>query len=147
MERLKFRGKSILNGVWLYGDLVHSADGTRTGILVNDASTYDECEVYPDTVGISTGLHDISGAEIFSDDVISLCLYCGKARTPQGLVPDLRKRGIGIVFYDTELARWRVKHRLSVSNLINRKEAKSIRFKILGNIHDNPDYKEQYSNQ
>lgn len=140
----KFRGKSVVDGAWLYGDLVHSADGIRTGILVSDNSTYDECEVYPDTVGVSTGLKDITGTDIYSDDIISICLYCGKVKTHNGLETDLRKRGLGVVFYDAELARWRVRQQKIVVNLVNKKEAKSIRFKILGNIHDNPEYNNRY---
>ncbi|MDE6550580.1 MAG: YopX family protein [Clostridia bacterium] len=141
---VKFRGKSVVDEAWLYGDLVHSADGSRTGILVSDKSTYEECEVYPGTVCVSTGIQDINGSDIYSDDIISICLYCGKVKTAEGVFTDLRKRGIGIVFYDSELARWRVRQKNIVVNLVNKKEAKSIRFKVLGNIHDKPEYNRLY---
>ena len=58
MRTIKFRGKSILTDEWLYGDLVHSADNKRFGILVNDKDSYDEYEVAPETVGQFTGLYD-----------------------------------------------------------------------------------------
>lgn len=70
MRTIKFRGKSILYDEWLYGDLVHSADNKRFGILVNDKYSYDECEVVPDTVGQFTGLYDKNGKEIYEGDIL-----------------------------------------------------------------------------
>lgn len=66
----KFRGKDIHTGVWLYGDLVHSADGKRTAILVNDRNSYDECEVQPESIGQFTGHKDCNGSEIYEDDIV-----------------------------------------------------------------------------
>ena len=70
MRTIKFRAKSILNDEWLYGDLVHSANKKRFGILVNDKDSYDECEVAPETVGQFTGLYDCDGKEIFEGDIL-----------------------------------------------------------------------------
>ena len=84
MRTIKFRGKSILYDEWLYGDLVHSADNKRFGILVNDKDSYDECEVVPDTVGQFTGLYDCNGKEIYEGDILDFNGLTAEVRFVRG---------------------------------------------------------------
>lgn len=84
MRTIKFRGKSILYDEWLYGDLVHSADNKRSGILANDKDSYDECEVVPDTVGQFIGLYDCDGKEIYEGDILDFDGLTAEVRFVRG---------------------------------------------------------------
>lgn len=66
VEDIKFKAKSILNGAWVQGDLVHKEDGAIC-ILRNG---FNVSEVDPSTVCMFTGLRDRDGKEIWEGDIV-----------------------------------------------------------------------------
>lgn len=119
MREIKFRGKRLDNGEWLYGSLV---------ILNGRYFIFDYAnEVDPATVGEFTGLKDKNGKEIYEGDVIRSPLSEDKTRPHR-------------IFYHTGNAAF-------MGALIDRKELCYLRLdqdwiykfgkEVIGNIHDN----------
>lgn len=134
---IKFRGKRIDNGEWIYGHYFISpltdensgtspdkgwfflSDGVKRHCIERDGVVF---VIDPETLSQSTGLHDKSGKEIYEGDIVR--------SNPDGVID--RNCKVVFPFY------LQVKNKLSGSysfcswNLSNKDE-------IIGNIFENPE--------
>ena len=123
MREIKFRGKRIDNGEWVYGAFVPDALETPDNDLITwgfirrynrDIGKMETIEVARESVGQYTGLCDKNGNEIYEGDIL---------RYSDGEI-------LGVAF-DNKTAQFTTKTRW-LWTIIDVCE-------VIGNIHDNPE--------
>lgn len=128
MREIKFRGKNLETGEWLYGNLqVPSKEGVP--YYMWDKEKF-QCKVDPETIGEFTSLKDKNGKEIYEGDILSFAW---------GIEPDVSSpsndylevrfvRGVFAFLWngnlDDECPTGSPTHEWAT---------------VVGNIHDNPD--------
>lgn len=133
MERiLKFRGKNIHTGKWLYGDYHREGKThyiTKPGDYLREYAPI-EFIVDGETVGQFTGLLDKNDKEIYEGDIITV-----KGRYPRVVLWDKMMWALMPTEYYHDEVFW-------VMNLqhpgVDWWEEFADEFEIIGNIHDNP---------
>lgn len=152
MKPIKFRGISLSNGKWFYGDSIKHTDNPGTdgnledtvyiGHKVPNARRQGAMKwvpVNPETVGQYTGLCDKAGKEIYEGDIITADYY--------PFYSDGKPNYIAVVEWDDcGFGAWFELHKDSTSRgisvgcpVMDFDSESASAFEIIGNIHDNPD--------
>ena len=120
MREILFRGKSVYTDKWITGYYI----GTGTIVKHGD----EQYSVDPETVGQFTGLTDKNGKKIFEGDVVVAELKSG---TYQGFSWGKQK----VVFWRGAFC---LESRTGEKTPLG-SYSPAVLFKVIGNIHDNPE--------
>ena len=115
MRTIKFRGKMIDTGQWIFGDLLQNGSITHISNFDNGVNR-EHYEVDPATVGQFTDLFDKNGKEIWENDILS---------------------GYGFkyeVIYFQPYAQFMATNNGLVYNINTDNE-----IEVIGNVHENPE--------
>lgn len=145
-REIKFRGKRLDSGEWLFGDLLQVAN--EVFISPSDGDWFDfisriknnvfnlpaaKYAVMPETVGQYTGLHDRTGKEVYEGDVVFW------------IAIDMQGRGKGeqgAIIWDKHTMAWAIMRDKPTSDgrpcIISRPFDRK-HLEVVGNIHDNPE--------
>lgn len=127
MQEILFSGKSKENEEWVISDCIYQCDGV---IILYDKQD-GWIEVIPETVGRFTGLPDKNGKKIFEGDIVKI----HRKYLNAGYEEDCLYR----VYWHKYWNDWALKNIKSTQScyLEDAKEGK-----VIGNIHDNPEFLE-----
>lgn len=138
MRTIKFRGKDLETGEWLFGNIqVPSKEDVEYFMWDYE---HNQKEVIPDTVGQFTGLLDKNGKEIYEGDILRGDEYPFNYDGVDNYFAE-------VVWADNVCGFYRITHKKDNSTVrgishgnwseLDEEDIKS--FEVIGNIHDNPE--------
>jgi len=121
IREIRFRGKRISDGKWIFGDLIQETKGPCK-FIISEGQTF---QVYEDTVGQYTGKSDFEHTKLFEGDIVQVVAKYEDTRWCIGF------DRAAFCFY----RKYDVKYKYKVCELsrCNRD------YKIIGNVFENPE--------
>lgn len=151
MREILFRGKRVDNGEWIYGDLLQDRDLGQMMIEYFDYYTdengrqrdYCQYDVIPETVGQYTGIPDGNNRKMYDGDICCFSIL-GNDETIVKISYRYGTPGFEPVFPEQvhpDDRKWEPFYREEGNHIWNPHY-----FRVIGNIHDNPEPPEGGSN-
>ena len=132
-REIRFRGKSVTNGEWLYGCLLKNEEGKFAVVKPFKVNMDNECSYYEvdeDTIGQFTGLHDKNGKEIYEGDIL-ICI--GQREDNMG------QKYYRKVLFNNGSFGMKIPEYNCTSSLCNHVVNGNLNWEVIGNIYDNPE--------
>ncbi|APH12644.1 hypothetical protein ASJ33_05500 [Dehalococcoides mccartyi] len=138
-REIKFRGKRVDTGEWVFGYFAYISDGTTehkkipviftgdTGYNLYEELVIKRFEVIPETVGQYTGLKDKNGKEIYEGDIATIAWH------PEE--PLKKIKNLWVVRYSG----WKFNAEPNRETLKPLGSTYAEVLEVIGNIYDNPE--------
>ena len=129
MRAIKFRGKDIKTGEWLYGNIQVPTPPFDKYFMWD--CDHNQKEVDPITVGQFTGLIDKNGKEIYEGDIL---VWGENGNKSLPLIVIFKHGAFGYKYIEDWFHPFAGNKNFTFNPLNT-----DVRFEVIGNIHDNPE--------
>lgn len=136
MRTIKFRGKDIETGEWMYGflQIFSKKFNSRLCVCSTSVTSWKDALIYQvleKTVGQFTGLYDKNGKEIYEGDIL---VWGENGCKSQPMVVMFKHGSFGYTYIEDWFHSFAGNTNFTFNPLNT-----DVRFEIIGNIHDNPE--------